>query len=107
MSTQRAPWKPSYRLSGWGFRLSFVCSWVAAFMILSAGLFGNPAMQAGATSMAPIYLPAMVLIILGVLGIHRMTGAADLRAILAQNGQPRDDPVAETAAEAGSKEGDQ
>lgn len=91
MSAQRPPYKPAYRLSSWGFRLSFVCSWVAAFIILIGGVYGSDAQRAGAAAMAPIYLPAMVLIILGVLGIHRVTGAADLRAIVGQSGQTRDE----------------
>lgn len=98
----RVPYKPSYRLSGWGFRLSFICSWVVVFLILLPGIFGGSDLRAGALAMAPIFAPSVVLIILGVLGIHRATGAADLRAIVAQNGQPRDDPV--TAPQTSSTE---
>ena len=32
--------------------------------------------------MAPIYMPSMVLVILGVLGIHRLSGSSDLRSQL-------------------------
>ena len=72
----------AYRLSKRAFWLSFWFSWVVAFILLFAGLFGPEDIRAQAATMAPIYMPSMVLVILGVLGIHRLSGSSDLRSQL-------------------------
>lgn len=74
--------RPTYRLSKRAFWLSFWFSWVVAFVLLFAGLFGPEDIRAQAATMAPVYMPSMVLVILGVLGIHRLSGSSDLRSQL-------------------------
>lgn len=74
--------RPTYRLSKRAFWLSFWFSWLVAFLLLLAGLFGGEVIRAQAAALAPIFLPSMVFIILGTLGIHRASGSSDFRSQL-------------------------
>ena len=74
--------RPSYRLSKRAFWLSFWFAWVTLFVLLIAGVFGPEDIAASARALAPVYVPSMVLMVAGVLGIHRAFGSMDMRARL-------------------------
>lgn len=68
--------EPSYRSSRrylWG---SFYLAWALIFVLAGAAAYGSEQ----AVAFAQIAVPSMVLIITGVLGIHRFSGSMDFKA---------------------------
>lgn len=82
----RKPRKPGYTLTRAAFWISFYLAWGVILAILTAALAGNSA----APSLATTYVPSMVLMVAGVLGIHRAFGSIDLRS-QASTREPKDD----------------
>lgn len=69
--------KPSYSLSRRQLWASFWLAWlVNGFILVSAVVYHS----AEAVQLAPVITPSTFLLIAGMLGVHRVTGAADFRA---------------------------
>lgn len=68
--------RPGYTLTRSAFWISFFLAWAVILTLLCAALGGN----AAAIPLASTYVPSMVLMVAGVLGIHRAFGALDFRA---------------------------
>ena len=77
--------KPGYRLTRQAFWASFVFAWVVILLLIVGSLVGRP----GAIEIVPVVVPSMVMMIAALLGIHRFTGAMDMRSI-ADAGVPID-----------------
>lgn len=67
--------KPGYSLTRRAFWISFWLAWTVIFMTLIAAVAGVQA----AVELAPVTVPSMVGLIAALLGIHRFTGAMDMR----------------------------
>lgn len=68
--------KPRYSLTRQAFWVSFVFAWIIIFAIVFGGLIGRPQ----AVELAGLTIPSMVILIASLLGIHRAFGSADFRA---------------------------
>jgi len=68
--------RPSYRTTKKQIAYSTACAWVIIFMITAGALLGIRE----ALDLASIVVPSMVLLISGLVGIHRLTGSMDYRA---------------------------
>ncbi|QCI65645.1 NAD(P)+ transhydrogenase beta chain [Phreatobacter stygius] len=82
--------KPGYSLTRQAFWVSFVLAWCVILAIVYGALAG----QAQAVALAPIVVPSMVLMIAALLGIHRAFGSMDMRAQAAAAASPLDKPEA-------------
>jgi len=68
--------EPSYRSTRrylWG---SFYLAWAVIIILVAAAALGS----VQAVAIAPIVVPSMVALIIGVLGVHRGFGSADFRS---------------------------
>ncbi|KAB2772916.1 NAD(P)+ transhydrogenase beta chain [Brucella anthropi] len=78
--------EPGYRSTRrylWG---SFYLAWAVILILVGAASIGSEQ----AVAIAPIVVPSMVALIVGVLGVHRGFGSVDFRSqTLAQNPDPR------------------
>ncbi|MBX3580813.1 MAG: NAD(P)+ transhydrogenase beta chain [Rhizobiaceae bacterium] len=77
--------KPGYRLTRQAFWSSFVFAWLVILLLVIGSLIGRD----GAVQIVPVVVPSMVMMIAALLGIHRFTGAMDMRSI-AESGAPID-----------------
>lgn len=68
--------KPGYRTSRRYLWLSFAGAWGVIVALVAGALAGEPQ----AVAIAPSVVPSMVLLICGVLGVHRFAGAMDMRS---------------------------
>lgn len=71
--------KPSYKTSKAALWLSSACAWLVIF-VLAAGAAIFKSDQA--VAFGNITVPSMVVLILGILGIHRGGGSIDMRTAL-------------------------
>lgn len=69
--------KPAYSLTRQAFWLSFVLAWLVILGIVGFGLLGSR----NAVELAAIVVPSMILLIAALLGIHRFSGALDMRSM--------------------------
>ncbi|MDG9793760.1 NAD(P)+ transhydrogenase beta chain [Brucella anthropi] len=78
--------EPGYRSTRrylWG---SFYLAWAVILILVGAASIGSEQ----AVAIAPIVVPSMVALIVGVLGVHRGFGSVDFRSqTLAQSPDPR------------------
>lgn len=72
--------KPGYSLTRRAFWVSFVLAWIVIFMTIGGALAGLPS----AGELAPVTIPSMIMLIMGLLGIHRVAGSMDYRASFAE-----------------------
>lgn len=72
--------KPSYSTSKTALWISGACAWSLVFIVVVAGVGGS----AGALALAPTVIPAMVALIVALLGVHRAFGSLDMRTIAGQ-----------------------
>lgn len=79
----RAIAKPGYRLTRQAFWVSFVLAWMVILLLVIGALYGRD----GAVQIAPVALPSMVMMVAALLGIHRFSGAMDMRS-MAEARQP-------------------
>lgn len=82
--------RPGYSLTRLAFWVSFVLAWGLIIGIMVAGLVFNAPQTMG---LAGIVIPSMVLMVAGLLGIHRAFGSMDMR-------------TAATAAKSSEEEGE-
>jgi len=82
--------RPGYSLTRLAFWVSFVLAWGLIIGIMVAGLVFNAPQAMG---LAGIVIPSMVLMVAGLLGIHRAFGSMDMR-------------TAATAAKSSEEEGE-
>lgn len=68
--------RPGYSLTRLAFWVSFVLAWGLIIGIMVAGLVFNAPQTMG---LAGIVIPSMVLMVAGLLGIHRAFGSMDMR----------------------------
>lgn len=71
--------KPGYSLTRHAFIVSFWLSWAVVAVMLIAGIFGTEAQREAVQALAPTFVPSMVLMVAGLLGIHRAFGSVDMR----------------------------
>lgn len=71
--------KPGYSLTRHAFLVSFWFAWAALWLMLIVGIFGQEDQKAAVQAIAPIFTPSMVLMVAGLLGIHRAFGSVDMR----------------------------
>lgn len=69
--------KPSYTLTRRQLWASFWLAWLANTFILIGAIVYH---SSEAVALAPVITPSTFLLIAGMLGIHRITGAQDFRA---------------------------
>ncbi|ANM05247.1 hypothetical protein AMC78_CH03178 [Rhizobium phaseoli] len=69
--------KPSYSLSRRQLWASFWLAWLVNGFILVAAVVYH---SAEAVQLAPVITPSTFLLIAGMLGVHRFSGASDFRA---------------------------
>ncbi len=88
--------KPSYTTSKRALWLSSIMAWIVIVLLAYGAVIGSDAAVAfGATA-----VPSMVGLIVALLGIHRVTGALDLRTMMRapssedHSNRPRDQPEA-------------
>ncbi|MFT4162842.1 NAD(P)+ transhydrogenase beta chain [Shinella sp.] len=74
--------RPTYRTTKKQIAYSTACAWAIILMITAGALFGIRE----AVDLASIVVPSMVMLIAGLVGIHRVTGSMDYRA--AQEAEP-------------------
>lgn len=74
--------RPTYRTTKRQIACSTACAWAVILMITAGAMFGIRE----AVDLASIVVPSMVLLISGLVGIHRLTGSMDYRA--AQEAEP-------------------
>lgn len=88
--------KPSYSTSKTAMWISGACAWSLVFIIVIGGVGGST----GALALAPTVIPAMVALIVALLGVHRAFGSLDMRTIAGQHraARPRRAPREEEAA---------
>jgi len=84
MSRQLA--KPAYRLTRQAFWVSFALAWVVILLLVVGALAGRD----GAVQIAPVAIPAMVMMVAALLGIHRAFGSMDMRSIAVTAAPPID-----------------
>lgn len=77
--------KPGYRLTRQAFWVSFALAWTVILLLVVGAVAGSD----GAVEIAPAAIPSMVMMVAALLGIHRFTGAMDMRS-LAETAQPVD-----------------
>jgi hypothetical protein len=77
--------KPAYSTSKTAMWISGLCAWALVFIVVVSGVMGS----AGALGLAPIVIPAMVALIVALLGVHRAFGSIDMRTIANQHSRPR------------------
>lgn len=87
---QRA--KPSYSTTRTSLRLNTGLAWIVILAIVGGGLAGVRT----AVELASIVVPSLVVLIAGILGIHRFAGAMDMRT-MAEARLPRMDEEDEPA----------
>lgn len=73
--------KPSYSTSKTAMWVSGLCAWTLVFIVVVGGVMGS----AGALALAPTIVPAMVALIVALLGVHRAFGSLDMRTIAGQH----------------------
>jgi len=73
--------KPSYSTSKTAMWISGACAWSLVFIVVVAGVGGSD----GALALAPTIVPAMVALIVALLGVHRAFGSIDMRTIAGQH----------------------
>lgn len=86
--------RPSYRTTKRQIAYSTACAWVIIFMITSGAILG----VREAVDLASIVVPSMVLLISGLVGIHRVTGSMDYRAAQENAASTGSDPAQDGAA---------
>lgn len=69
--------KPSYSTSKAAIWINTALAWAVILGVVAGSIWGEPQ----AVALAPHVVSWMVILIMGLLGIHRFAGAADLRAI--------------------------
>lgn len=79
------PGKPSYSTTRMQIRLNTALAWLVILGLVAGALLGEPQ----AVAIAREVISWMVILIMGLLGIHRFAGALDMRAAL--DAQKRDD----------------
>lgn len=79
--------RPTYRTTKKQIAYSTACAWAIILMITAGALFGIRE----AVDLASIVVPSMVMLIAGLVGIHRVTGSMDYRA--AQEAEPDEPPA--------------
>ncbi|MGY5789071.1 NAD(P)+ transhydrogenase beta chain len=99
MKRDASHFKPSYSLSREQLRISFWLAWLVIFCIVGFGLVYH---SREAIDLASIVIPSMILLIMGMLGIHRFAGASDFRSSVLQAStappyEPRDQPAGDNA----------
>ncbi|MGL5447459.1 MAG: NAD(P)+ transhydrogenase beta chain [Rhabdaerophilum sp.] len=77
--------KPSYSTTKTAMWISGFCAWALVFIVVVGGVGGST----GALALAPTVIPAMVALIVALLGVHRAFGSIDMRTIAGQNRAPR------------------
>lgn len=73
--------KPSYSTSKTAMWISGACAWALVFIVVVAGVMGS----AGALALAPTIVPAMIALLVALLGVHRAFGSIDMRTIASQH----------------------
>lgn len=79
--------RPTYRTTKKQIAYSTACAWATILMITVGAMLGIRE----AVDLASIVVPSMVLLISGLVGIHRLTGSMDYRA--AQEAEPDGAPA--------------
>ncbi len=88
--------KPTYTTSKRALWLNSILAWAVIIILAIGAVMGS----AQAVAFGSIAVPSMVGLIVALLGIHRVTGALDLRAMLRApssedpSNRPRDQPEA-------------
>lgn len=77
--------KPSYSTSKTAMWISGACAWSLVFIVVVGGVGGST----GALALAPTVIPAMVALIVALLGVHRAFGSLDMRTIAGQHREKR------------------
>lgn len=70
--------KPTYGTSKRALWMSGGAAWLAILVIVGAGAVWN---SPGALALAPTVIPAMVMLIVALLGVHRGFGSLDMRTM--------------------------
>lgn len=78
--------KPAYSSTRTSMKINTALAWLTILAIVGTGLAGRDQ----AVQLASIVVPSMILLIASLLGIHRFSGAMDLRSQAMVSG--RDDP---------------
>lgn len=77
--------KPSYSTSKTALWVSGACAWALVFIVVVGGVGGST----GALALAPTVIPAMVALLVALLGVHRAFGSIDMRTIAGQHREKR------------------
>ena len=88
------PDKPTYSTTRMSMKLNTALAWLTILAIVAAGLAGRDQ----AVQLASIVVPSMILLIASLLGIHRFSGAMDLRSQAMISGHDDPDPEDEAPA---------
>lgn len=81
--------KPSYSTTREQIRINTALAWIVILGLVGGALYGEPQ----AVAIAREVISWMVILIMGLLGIHRFSGAIDMRSALDAQRRGEADPA--------------